>query len=77
MASKRTVVPVERIESRIQVIRGQKVMRSTHLAELYEVEPRALMQAIQRNIERFPKHFLFQLSAAEFADLKSQIVISD
>jgi hypothetical protein len=37
MASKRTVVPVERIESRIQVIRGQKVMRSTHLAESYAV----------------------------------------
>jgi ORF6N domain len=49
---------------------------SMHLAELYDVEPRALVQAIKRNIERFPEDFMFQLSAGEFANLKSQIVTS-
>ena len=58
------------------VIRGQKVMLSMHLAELYEVEPRVLVQAVKRNIERFPEDFMFQLNPEEFANLKSQIVIS-
>ena len=57
-------------------MRGQKVMFSTHLAELYEVESRALVQAVKRNIERFPGDFMFQLSKTEFKNLKSQIVIS-
>ena len=76
MADKRGVIPVERIENHIFVIRGEKVMLSTHLAMLYDVEPRALIQAVKRNIERFPQDFMFQLSAAEFEHLKSQIVIS-
>lgn len=58
------------------LIRGQKVMLSHHLAELYEVEPRALNQAVKRNIERFPEDFMFQLSREEFANLKSQFVTS-
>ena len=52
-------------------------MLSTHLAELYEVEPRALVQAVKRNIERFPPDFIFQLSKVEFQNLKSQIVTSN
>ena len=52
-------------------------MLSTHLAELYEVEPRALVQAMKRNIERFPPDFMFQLSKVEFENLKSQIVTSN
>ena len=44
----------ERVERRILLIRGQKVMLSPDLAELYEVEPRVLMQAVKRNLERFP-----------------------
>ena len=52
-------------------------MLSTHLAELYEVEPRALVQAVKRNIERFPRDFLFQLTKIEFQNLKSQIVTSN
>ena len=76
MAGKQAVVALERIESQILLMRGQKVMLSTHLAELYEVEPRALVQAVTRNIARFPDDFMFQLSAEEFADLKSQTVIS-
>ena len=76
MTDKQSVVTVERIEAQIFMIRGQKVMLSTHLAELYEVEVRALVQAVKRNIERFPEDFMFQLNAEEFANLKSQIVIS-
>ncbi len=69
-------VPVERITQSILLIHGQKVMLSTHLAEIYEVEPRALIQAVKRNIERFPEDFMFQLSDGEFANLKSQVVTS-
>ena len=71
------MVPVERIERLILVIRGRKIILSTHLAELYEVEPRALVQAVKRNIDRFPADFMFQLSTAEFINLKSQFVISN
>lgn len=58
------------------ILRGQKVLLSTHLAELYGVPPKALVQAVKRNAERFPPDFMFQLSGEEFADLKSQIVTS-
>ena len=47
------------------------------MAELYEVEPRALVQAVKRNIERFPPDFIFQLSKVEFQNFKSQIVTSN
>jgi hypothetical protein len=60
----------------IFLIRGQKVMPSTHLAELYCVEPRVLMQAVKRNMERFPEDFMFQLTDGEVANLKSQFVTS-
>ena len=76
MTVKQAVVPLERIESEILLMRGQKIMLSTHLAELYEVEPRVLVQAVKRNIERFPGDFMFQLSAEEFVNLKSQFVTS-
>ena len=71
-----TIVPAERVEQSILFIRGQKVMLSTDLAKLYGVEPRELVQAVKRNLERFPKDFMFQLTGAEFINLKSQIVIS-
>ena len=77
MAGQSIPVPVERIERLILVIRGRKVILSTHLADLYEVEPRALVQAVKRNIDRFPADFMFQLSKAEFINLKSQFVISN
>ena len=51
------------------MIRGHKVMLSTDLAELYNVEPRALIQAVKRNIERFPDDFIFQLNDREFENL--------
>jgi ORF6N domain-containing protein len=72
----RPLVPLEIVERKIFIIGGQKAMLRPHLAELYAVEPRALMQAVKRNLTRFPEDFMFQLAAAEFADLKSQIVIS-
>ena len=76
MPKNNSIASVEQIESQIVLIRGQKVMLSVHLAVLYEVEPRVLIQAVKRNIERFPEDFMFQLSAEEFANLKSQFVIS-
>jgi hypothetical protein len=76
MSKNTALIPVERIEKRIFLIRGHKVMLSNDLAELYEVEPRILVQAVKRNIDRFPEDFMFQLSQEEFSILKSQIVIS-
>lgn len=70
------IVPTERIEKRIYLFRGKKVMLSTDLADLYGVEVRALVQAVKRNIERFPEDFMFQLDEQEYEILKSQIVIS-
>ena len=66
------------IQNLIYVIRGQRVMLDRDLARLYEVETRALNQAVKRNIERFPKNFMFQLTKEEFEELRpiSQIVIS-
>jgi hypothetical protein len=76
MYKDRALIPPERIERSILLIRGHKVMLSTDLAELYGVEPRILVQAVKRNINRFPEDFMFQLSKEEFSNLKSQIVIS-
>ncbi|MBO5552883.1 MAG: ORF6N domain-containing protein [Paludibacteraceae bacterium] len=67
---------LENIENLIRVIRGKQVMLDRDLAQLYGVEARALNQAVQRNIERFPEDFMFQLTKEEFENLKSQIVIS-
>lgn len=72
----RSVIPDDRIDRKIYLLRGQNVMLSTDLAKLYGVEPRVLIQAVQRNRERFPRDFMFQLNRTEFLDLKSQIVIS-
>jgi hypothetical protein len=67
--SENGVIPVDRIESIIFLIHGQKVMLSTHLAELYSIEPRVLVQALKRNIDRFPEDFMFQLTDDEFSIL--------
>lgn len=63
------------IRSRIFVIRGEQVMLDRDLAVLYGVEVRALNQAVKRNIERFPKEFMFRLNEEDVEFLKSQIVI--
>jgi hypothetical protein len=72
-----TLIPTERIERGIYLLRGEKVMLSTDLAGLYQVAPRALVQAVKRNRDRFPKDFMFQLTSDEFQNLKSQIVTSN
>jgi hypothetical protein len=64
------------IESRILALREQRVMLDADLAVLYGVETRVLVQAVKRNLARFPKDFMFQLSAEEFANLRSQTVTS-
>jgi hypothetical protein len=71
-----SLIPVERIERTIYVIRGEKVIIDADLAALYGVETRVLIQAIKRNARRFPKDFVFRLSTVEFESLRSQIVIS-
>ncbi len=71
----RSLIPVERIQRSILLIRGQKVMLSVHLAELYAVQTRALNQAVKRNIIRFPEDFMFQLNTSEAEQLVSQNVI--
>ncbi len=57
-----SVLPDEAVISKIYLIRGKKVMLDRDLAEMYGVETRVLNQAVRRNIERFPKDFMFQLS---------------
>jgi len=71
----KTLSSGEVIEKRICLIRGHKVMISTHLAELYGVETRILNQASKRNRDRFPEDFIFQLTAEEADWLVSQNVI--
>lgn len=72
-----SLVPMERIERAIIVVRGEKVMLDSELAEIYGVETRILNQAVRRNINRFPVDFMFQLTVAEEESLRSQIVISN
>ena len=61
----------------VLAIRGQRVMLDADLAKLYAVETKALVRAMKRNIDRFPPDFMFQLTAAEFADLRSQVGTSN
>ena len=76
MKTTNSLIPRERIEQQIYLLRGEKVMLSTDLAGLYQIAPRALVQAVKRNAQRFPRDFMFQLSRDEFQNLKSQIVTS-
>lgn len=77
MADKKPIASVTQIESRILLIRGQKVMLDADLAELYGVETGALNRAVKRNSERFPEDFMFQLTAQEFENLRCQIGTSN
>lgn len=74
---KASPVPTERIERAILVLRGHKVMLDADLAGLYRVETRALVQAVKRNLARFPQDFMFQLDTGEVEVLRSQSVISN
>ena len=69
------VIELPSITKRIFSIRGCRVLLSADLAVLYSVETRVLVQAVRRNIERFPEDFMFQLTQEEAARLRSQFVI--
>jgi hypothetical protein len=75
LSKDRSLIPAERIERSILLIRGQKVMLDRDLAQLYGVETRALNQAVRRNIARFPEDFMFRLTREEIMRI-SQFVIS-
>ncbi len=76
MPDGQALIPVERIERAILLIRGQKVMLDADLAALYGVETRVLVQAVRRNIERFPEDFMFRLTNKEVTILRSESVTS-
>jgi hypothetical protein len=76
MASSVQPLPLQAITQRILVIRDQKVLLDSDLAILYGVETRRLNEQVRRNRARFPADFIFELSATEFADLKSQFATS-
>jgi hypothetical protein len=69
-------VNAERVDHFILVIRRQRVLLDADLAALYGVETRVLLQAVRRNLERFPPDFMFELSAAEWTAMRSQFVTS-
>ena len=71
-----TLLPLEAITQRIFILREQKVLLDSDLAALYGVETRRLNEQVRRNLERFPKDFIFELDADEFANLKSQFATS-
>lgn len=71
--NKQALVPVERIEQSIYLIRGQRVMLDSDLAALYGVSTGNLNKAVKRNLDRFPADFMFQLTESETEDLIFQI----
>ena len=71
--SKKVVITDEVVLNKIYLIKGQKVMLDSDLAELYSVETKQLKRAVRRNIGRFPRDFMFELTIGEFKNLKSQI----
>lgn len=70
------LIPDERIENKILLMRGERVMLDRDLAELYKVPTGRLNEQVKRNIRRFPGDFMFQLTRKEFKILKSQFAIS-
>jgi hypothetical protein len=77
MAEQKSMIPVERIERSILLIRGHKVMLDADLARLYGVETKALNRAVKRNLSRFPEDFMFQVTVEEFENLKCHIGTSN
>src|SRR6266566_2124717 len=74
---KRAIVLSRRVESRILVLRGHRVILDADLAELYGVEVKRLNQQVKRNIDRFPGDFVLQLSSAEYESLRLQFATSN
>jgi hypothetical protein len=77
MPSKTLPIPIERIEKAILLVRGQKVMFDRDLASLYGVETRALNQAVNRNIKRFPSDFMLELSREEIMRISQTVISSE
>jgi hypothetical protein len=77
MASTKTVAKTENIVRAVLTVRGQRVLLDTELAMLYGVVTKALLQAVKRNLERFPEDFMIQLTADEWSALRSQCVTSN
>jgi hypothetical protein len=75
MGARKEIIPLQRIENAILIVRGQKVMLDRDIAVLYGVETRALNQAVSRNKERFPSDFMFKLTRQEITRI-SQFVTS-
>ncbi|MBN2108619.1 MAG: ORF6N domain-containing protein [Deltaproteobacteria bacterium] len=72
MGDSKQPVPVELIENKIYLIRGQKVMLDRDLAELYGIETKQLKRAVKRNIDRFPTDFMFVFTSSEYESLRCQ-----
>ncbi len=72
MMADRGLVPIELIQSKIVVLREEKVMIDRDLAELYRVETKQLKRAVRRNLHRFPTDFMFELTREEYNSLRSQ-----
>ena len=70
----KSLVAMEVVEKKILSIRGQKVILDVDLAELYDVTTKVFNQAVKRNVDRFPKDFMFQLTADEALTIRSQFV---
>ena len=71
------LIAIEQIEEKIYLIRGQRVMLDSDLAEVYQVETKMLNRAVKRNIDRFPEDFMFQLTDDETKSLRFQIGTSN
>lgn len=76
MTSDASLIPAERIESSILVLRGQRVVLDRDLAALYGVSTKRLNEQVRRNQARFPEDFCFQIDRQEFANLRSQFATS-
>ena len=72
MSNDKMIIPDEVVMSKIYLVREEKVMLDSDLADLYQVETRRLNEQVKRNWERFPKDFMFQLTHEEWENLKSQ-----
>ena len=71
MTADKGLVPIELIQSKIIVVRDEKVMIDRDLAELYSVETKQLKRAVRRNLDRFPADFMFELTREEYNSLRS------
>lgn len=74
--SLQTLVADQKILNKIYVVRGEKIMLDSDLAEMYGVETKRLKESVKRNLDRFPKDFMLALTEKEWLNLRSQIVTS-